>query len=163
MKRFVLHASVAFVVGISGPAHASDGVTIKMTTSQQATCVATTDVAGLSFDAATAIYSARVTSLTGDCTYGGNFGVTLTLPQTATIGVPFNVGWSATSAATVCVYGMPTQGMSGWPAGSKACQGSSACAGNHLQFVTPTAPGTYQFSMICTNDTGYAETSIAVH
>ncbi len=163
MPRLMYAAAIAAAL-VAGDAIAQ-GVTLNLSTPQQTTCVVKTDVHGVDFDSATKIYSATAASMTGGgCSVGGGgaFAVTLSVPPTATVGVPFNVNWSTSNDSAVCVFGTPVSGMSGWYAGLKACQGT-ACAGAHTQFVTPTAPGSYVFNITCTNTTGYAESSIIVH
>lgn len=163
MPRLTCVAAIAATL-IAGDAIAQ-GVTLNLSTPQQTTCVVKTDVHGVDYDSATKIYSATTTSMTGTgCSVGGggDFAVTLSVPATATVGVPFNVNWSTSNASAVCVFGTPVSGMSGWYAGLKACEGT-ACAGTHTQFVTPTAPGSYVFNITCTNTTGYSEATIVVH
>lgn len=164
MPKLIMYAS-AIAAAFAANTAVAQGVTINLVTPQQTSCAVTTDVRGVDFDSATKIYSATATSMTGEgCTVGGggDFRVTLSAPPTAQLGVPFYITWSTTASSAVCVFGSPVSGMSGWNAGMKACQGPS-CAGTHTQFVTPTAPGAYTFSMICTNSTGYSEASITVH
>jgi hypothetical protein len=80
-------------------------------------------------------------------------------PYTPAITAPFYVIWSAAADAVTCTRGGNfTSGMSGWTPGSKAtCSGT--CAGTHAEQVTPTAAGNYNFSVTCTNASGYAATS----
>lgn len=138
-------------------------VNLHLTTTQQTNCDATTDAAGLSLVPGSADLQATGVTLTGAGCGGGSadFAASVTAPGTATVGIPINVTWSASEAASICTYGTPASGASGWPSGTAACAGA-ACAGSHSVPVTITTPGTYNFGITCTNSTGFAQSSAVV-
>lgn len=132
--------------------------TVRMTTPQQTDCVAVTDGQGLRLVPGGTDLQASGVTLTGDgCgAEPANFQATVSVPSTATTGTPFNVTWSASQDATACTYGgTPTAGVSGWAYGSPACSGE-ACVSSHTVPVTVATAGSYNFSVTCTNASGYA-------
>lgn len=138
---------------------AAQSTTLKLTTSQQKSCVAVTDGQGVRMEEGGSALVATGVQLSGEgCgTQQGSFGATVSVPSTATAGQDFTVTWSANEAATRCVYaGSP--GATGWTVGSTACQGS-ACAGSHNVTVRVPTAGSHVFAMACTNDQGYAQGS----
>lgn len=153
---------VPFVAGLSllaASAIASAQTTVRMTTPQQTNCVAVTDGQGLRLVPGSADLQASGVTLTGNGCGGvsANFQAAVSVPSTTAVsGTPFNVTWSASQDATTCTYGgSPIAGVSGWPHGSQACTGA-ACAQAHSVPVTVTTAGTYNFSVTCTNASGYA-------
>lgn len=152
-----LSCAVAWLALLSVSSPASAQVTIHMTTAQQANCDATTDAQGLNLIPGGTDLQATGVTLTGNgCGSGSaDFQAAITVPPTATIGQPFNVSWSASQAATQCIYG-GTGGITGWPTGTVACQGA-ACNGSHSKSVTVTASGDYTLSVACTNASGFAQ------
>lgn len=137
-------------------------VTIHMTTAQQAACDATTDASGVSLvPGSTDLQANGVTLSGGGCGGSGStdFQASVTAQATATVGIPFTVTWSASPAASTCVYGAPTSGVTGWPAGTVACQDSASCGTSHQVPVTISTAGSYNFSVTCTNSTGFAQSA----
>ena len=159
-RLFVLSSTLALS---TFAATVSAQVTLHLTTTQQTNCDATTDAAGLSLIPGGADLQATGVTLTGaGCGAGSaDFAASVTAPGTATIGIPINVTWSASQAASTCTYGTPASGVSGWPSGTAACQGA-ACAGAHTVPVTITAAGTHNFGITCTNSTGFAQSAAVV-
>lgn len=132
--------------------------TIRMTTAQSTNCVAVTDASGLTLVPGGTDLQATGVALSGSgCGAAGStdFQAAISAPGTATVGTAFNVTWSASQAATQCIYGAPASGVSGWPTGTSACSGA-ACTGSHTVPVTINTAGTYNFSVACTNATGVA-------
>jgi hypothetical protein len=138
-------------------------VNLHLTTTQQTNCDATTDAAGLSLVPGSADLQATGVTLTGAGCGGGSadFAASVSAPGAATVGIPINVTWSASDDASICTYGTPASGASGWPSGASACTGA-ACAGSHSVPVTITTPGTYNFGITCTNATGFAQSGAVV-
>ncbi|MCZ2134633.1 MAG: hypothetical protein LC098_04270 [Burkholderiales bacterium] len=106
--------------------------------------------------------------LQGSCNGGttpGAFGVTISVPATAQINQQFIVTWTASAAAEICAYGEPLadRHMIGWTPGQLACEGSTSCQGTHYNYVMATVPGSYVFTIACTNASGYATKTITVH
>lgn len=137
---------------------------VRMTTTQQTSCVATTDASGLQLVPGSTDLQATGVSLSGTgCGGSGgqtdNYQVAVNAPSTATVGGSFDVIWSASAAATSCTYGGSTAGVSGWNVGANACTGA-ACAGTHSIPVTVNAAGAPTFSVTCTNATGTASASV---
>ncbi len=135
-------------------------VVVRMTTTQQTPCTATTDANGLRLvPGSTDLQATGVTLAGAGCGLQGggseNYQVAVTAPGNATTGNQFNVTWTASSDAKSCFYGPPVSGVAGWPSGTSACTGA-ACAGTHSVPVTISTAGTYNFKMICTNATGAA-------
>ncbi|MBN8726611.1 MAG: hypothetical protein J0H15_02770 [Xanthomonadales bacterium] len=138
-------------------------------------CVAVTDASGLELASDGTDLKASGVTLTaaqaGACSPAGGGSSSSTFDVSAsaaaaapTVGTQFQVAWSAGGDATRCVRGgdfTNQQGMLNWKLGSLACSGA-ACAGNHVEQVTAAAPGTYKFSVLCTNDSGYASTQNVV-
>lgn len=152
----------AMLLASGSSAHAQ--AVVRMTTTQQTTCVATTDASGLQLVPGSTDLQATGVSLSGTgCGGSGgqtdNYQVAVTAPTTATVGSTVNVTWSASSAATSCTYGGSAAGVSGWNVGTNACTGA-ACAGTHPIPVTINAAGTPTFSVTCTNATGTASASV---
>jgi len=89
------------------------------------------------------------------CTVGTPFDTDM-LP----VGGPYETGqlvlvrWSAGLDVTYCVYG-GSHSIPGWQLGATACSGYG-CAGMHTSQVTLSQPGSYQFSITCTDDDGHA-------
>ena len=152
----LLCAATCSVLAFAGSS-AFAQVTVRMTTTQQTACVATTDAQGLSLIPGGTDLQASGVTLTGEgCGSGtADFQAGIVVPETATVGQATNVVWTASQAATQCTYG-GTAGLTGWPVGTRACQGA-ACAGSHTVPVTVTAAGTYTLNVTCTNSTGFAE------
>lgn len=137
---------------------------VQMTTTQQTSCVATTDANGLRLVPGSTDLQATGVTLTGTgCGGSGgqtdDYQVAASAPANATVGSSFNVTWSASSAATSCTYGGSTSGVSGWNVGTSACTGA-ACAGSHNVPVTITTSGAYTFAVTCTNSTGTADATV---
>lgn len=138
---------------------ASAQVTLHLNTAQQTSCVATTDASGLSLVPGGTDLQASGVTLTGAGCGGGDFQAALSVASTSVVsGNPVNVTWSTAQAATQCTYG-GSAGLTGWPLGASACQGA-ACAGPHVVPVTPTAAGSYNLSITCTNDTGFKQAAL---
>ena len=165
--------AVLFVSAIAANAQ----TTINLNTAN-GTCVAVTNSAGLNTESSPGSTSLRAdgVSLTaqqqGACNpVGGSssmFNATVATsgsstpgtPYTPAINAPFYVLWSASQDATACTYGGNfTTGMSGWTVGARACTDGTSCSAAHAVQVTPTAAGNYNFSVTCTNASGYAATS----
>ncbi|MFC4819472.1 hypothetical protein [Dokdonella ginsengisoli] len=152
----------AMLLASGSSAHAQ--AVVRMTTTQQTSCVATTDASGLQLVPGSTDLQATGVSLSGTgCGGSGgqtdDYQVAVTAPPTATVGGSFNVTWSASSAATSCTYGGSTSGVSGWNVGASACTGA-ACAGSHNVPVTITSSGAYTFGVTCTNSTGTASAGV---
>ena len=158
LPRLILIASSLALSTFAATAGAQ--VTLHLTTTQQANCDATTDAGGLSLVNGSSDLQASGVTLSGAGCGGGSadFAASVTAPGSATLGVPINVSWSASQAATICTYGKPASGVSGWASGAAACTGA-ACAGAHTVPVTITVPGTYNFGITCTNATGFAQSA----
>lgn len=140
----------------------AQSTTLKLTTVQQTNCVAVTDSQGVHLEPGGSALAATGVQLSGDgCgSQVSDFDANVSVPATAVAGQNFTVTWSAAAAATRCVYA-GTQGATGWPVGATACQGS-ACAGSHSATVNAPTAGSRVFSIACTNDSGYAEKSMAI-
>lgn len=152
----------AMLLASGSSAHAQ--AVVRMTTTQQTSCVATTDASGLQLVPGSTDLQATGVSLSGTgCGGSGgqtdDYQVAVTAPPTATVGNSFNVTWSASSAATSCTYSGSASGVSGWNVGSSACTGA-ACAGSHNVPVTITSSGAYTFGVTCTNSTGTASAGV---
>jgi hypothetical protein len=134
---------------------ASAQVTLHLTTPAQTSCNASTDSNGLSLVPGSTDLQATGVTFSGTGCGGGtaNFQASVSAPGTATVGTPINVDWSAGPDATLCIYGTPSLGVTGWPSGTQACTGA-ACAGTHTVPVTITSAGNYTFGMTCTNSSG---------
>lgn len=151
-------ASLVALIAPSGELRAQTA--IRMTTTQQTSCVATTDAQGLRLVPGSADLQASGVTLSGtgcgtQTAPSEDFQAIVNVPATATVGTPFNVSWTAGSAATACTLGGATTGVSGWNSGAKVCSGA-ACSDPHSVAVTINTPGSYSFSVTCTNSTGYA-------
>ncbi len=156
-----LTATLLLVAGATASPQAIAQAVLRLTTPSQATCVATTDYQGVRLRPNSLQLEATGVTITG-CGAPTNFGTTATITATqANVGDTIAVQWSANTNATICSYAGPRTGVAGWAAGSLACQGGT-CAGLHSTNVTFTAAGTYTFMMVCTNSTGYAQTTVHV-
>lgn len=131
---------------------------------QQTDCVVTTDANGLSLAGNSTILQATGVSYSGTgC--GGNsvFNAQLSVPSSTVAGSPVNVTWSASAAATQCVYAgsAPAGGSLGaaWIFGATACAGTS-CAAPHTTAVVPTIGGSYNLAIVCTNSSGIAQSTL---
>ena len=153
---------------------ASAQVKIQMTTAPTPTipatnCTVTTDASGLQLVPGTTDLKANGVTLNPAGCGGGtvgtpeNFAATVTVPASTSLNTPFNVTWSASADADVCTFGGgPTANVSGWSFGAVACSSSAQCAATHPSVpVTISAAGSYNFSVTCTNTSGYAQNSIA--
>jgi hypothetical protein len=160
--KFPLYSLAALSVVLIGTSPAAQAqVRINMTTAQQTNCVATTDSDGVRLVAGTTDLAASGVTLTGTgCQSGsgssGNFAANVSVQGTATAPTSVNVQWSASTDATRCMYGGTSA--PGWPAGTLACQDATSCSSPspHVIPVTIGSAGTYNFSVSCTNSTGYA-------
>lgn len=174
-SRFLSAAFGTALFATAFAAHAQ--TTIKLNTAT-GTCVAVTNAAGLNTESTPGSTTLRAdgVSLTaqqqGACNpVGGSsstFNATVSTsgsqtpgtPYTPAINAPFYVLWSASQDATACTYGGNfTSGMTGWTVGARACVDGNSCSAAHAIQVTPTAAGNYNFSVTCTNASGYAATS----
>ena len=154
LKRFIGQA-LCLAVFAAPAAHAQ--VTLHLTTPTQTSCNATTDAQGLNLiPGGTDLQASGVTFSGNGCgAGGGTFAANVSVPGTSTVGTPFNVTWSASADATLCTYG-GSAGLSGWPTGTNACQGA-ACGTSHVVAVTPTTAGSFNLSVTCTNNSGFAQ------
>ena len=169
VSRFRL-LSLAAALGLACPVVWAQ-TTINLNTANGA-CVAVTDSAGLTLDTTpgSTTLTANGVSLTaaqeGACDVAGggpaaDFGAELHISGTAAtdtsytpvVGTPFYVVWSATADAQRCTRG--GFAATGWTPGTTACTGT-ACTGRHAEPVTVNSAGQYNFSVTCTNATGYA-------
>lgn len=133
-------------------------VTLNLTTTQQTNCVATTDAQGLRLVPGGTDLAATGVTLSGTGCGGSqtsDFQAAIQVPPSPTAGTPFNVQWSAGSAATQCTYG-GSSGITGWPVGGSACQGT-ACNGAHTTSVTVPNAGSFALNVTCTNASGFAQ------
>lgn len=149
------------VLIVAAPWAAAQTTTLKLTTTQQKACIATTnDPDGVQVEPGGTALVAKGVTLSGDCgEVGDNYQATVKLPPTGAVtGTPFNVVWTASAQATRCTYG-GTPGMTGWPVGTDACVGA-ACAGQHTNTVTVINPVSHSFSVTCTNASGFASSAV---
>lgn len=163
----VIFRSAPLIAGamfLASGSSANAQAVVRMTTTQQTSCVATTDASGLQLvPGSTDLQATGVTLAGTGCGGTGgqtdNYQVAVSAPSTATVGNSFDVTWSASSAATSCTYGGSTSGVSGWNIGANACTGA-ACTGTHNVPVTITTSGAYTFAVTCTNSTGTASAGV---
>jgi hypothetical protein len=166
VPRLIPFALAAFFAAASPLALAQ--VTLNLATAmppQQTNCVVTTDSNGLSLagSGSTALQATGVTYTGTGCGSGGSsaFNAQLTVQQPNIVaGTPANVLWSASPAATQCVYaGSAPAGANlgaAWTFGATACQGAN-CSTPHTTVVTPNAAGNYNLAVVCTNASGFAQ------
>jgi hypothetical protein len=161
----VIHKFLMPALGLSIAASSSFAVAqvrIEMTTPQQTECVALTDSAGLQLVPGSTDLAATGVQLSGEgCVSGGgsaaDFAAQIIVPANATVPDTVNIQWSASPDATLCTYG--GSNLPGWSTGTVACQGA-ACGTSHTNPVTIANVGTYNFSVTCTNGTGYSADSL---
>jgi hypothetical protein len=151
---------VPALIALFGAFGAADAqVTIHLTTTQQATCVVTTDANGLSLAPGGTDLTATGVTLSGTgCGGGGSSPPTpdnfpLTVSANPLTGTPFAVSWSVTGATT-CTGSANLNGgavtLSGWTDVTSAASPRS---------VVTTTVGTYTLSLTCSN-TGGSVTSL---
>ncbi|MEO7326520.1 MAG: hypothetical protein ABIW82_17000 [Dokdonella sp.] len=157
-------ASLAVLAALASPCVAHAQVVLRLTPNGQPTCIATTDYAGIKLAPHGSTLLATGVTMNGCGAGGSSFGTTLTIPGPSSVHVGDTIGiqWTATSAAAVCVYAGSRVGLTGWPAGSTACQGSQ-CPGAHTSYVTFNTAGSYGFTMVCTNASGFAQATVVAH
>ncbi len=140
-------------------------VTIDLTTTEDAGCTVVTDAQGLRLAPNGTALQATGVSLTGSGCGGGTsgagaeFGATVQAPASVVVGTPFNVTWSAAADAARCTYSGST-GVSGWPVGSTACEGTD-CTNVHNSSVVVSNAINYSFALTCTNSSGYAQSQVS--